>query len=174
MIERVIILDAVDPVTFYGVNNANVQVVKNLFPKVRIAARGNVMKVIGDEKETELFEQKIKQLEKYCAEYNQLSEEVIIDIVKGDAPQTVKPQENLIIYGVNDYGSHPQPAETGRGLCPQRPHLCLGSGRFGQDLRGHRLGGESLEEQGGEEDYPEPSGGRGRRETGISAGRHER
>ena len=101
MIERVIILDAVDPVTFYGVNNANVQVVKNLFPKVRIAARGNVMKVIGDEKETELFEQKIKQLEKYCAEYNQLSEEVIIDIIKGDAPQTVKPQENLIIYGVN-------------------------------------------------------------------------
>lgn len=101
MIERVIILDAVDPVTFYGVNNANVQVIKNLFPKVRIAARGNVMKVIGDEKETELFEQKIKQLEKYCAEYNQLGEEVIIDIIKGDEPQTVKPLENLIIYGVN-------------------------------------------------------------------------
>lgn len=101
MIERVIILDAVDPVTFYGVNNANVQVIKNLFPKVRIAARGNVMKVIGDEKETELFEQKIKQLEKYCAEYNQLGEEVIIDIIKGDEPQIVKPLENLIIYGVN-------------------------------------------------------------------------
>lgn len=101
MIERVIILDAVDPVTFYGVNNANVQVIKNLFPKVRIAARGNVMKVIGDEKETELFELKIKQLEKYCAEYNQLGEEVIIDIIKGDEPQTVKPLENLIIYGVN-------------------------------------------------------------------------
>ena len=50
MIERVIILDAVDPVAFYGVNNANVQLIKNLFPKVRIAARGNVMKVIGDEK----------------------------------------------------------------------------------------------------------------------------
>ena len=51
MIERVIILDAVDPVAFYGVNNANVQLIKNLFPKVRIAARGNVMKVIGDEKD---------------------------------------------------------------------------------------------------------------------------
>ena len=74
MIERVIILDAVDPVTFYGVNNVNVQLIKNLFPKVRIAARGNVMKVIGDEKETELFEAKIKQLERYCAEYNQLNE----------------------------------------------------------------------------------------------------
>ena len=101
MIERVIILDAVDPVAFYGVNNANVQLIKNLFPKVRIAARGNVMKVIGDEKETEVFEEKIKLLEKHCAEYNQLSEEVIIDIIKGDEPQAMKPQENLIIYGVN-------------------------------------------------------------------------
>lgn len=101
MIERVIILDAVDPVAFYGVNNANVQLIKNLFPKVRIAARGNVMKVIGDEKETEVFEEKIKLLEKHCAEYNQLSEEVIIDIIKGDEPQAIKPQENLIIYGVN-------------------------------------------------------------------------
>ena len=93
MIERVIILDAVDPVAFYGVNNANVQLIKNLFPKVRIAARGNVMKVIGDEKETEVFEEKIKLLEKHCAEYNQLSEEVIIDIIKGDEPQAIKPQE---------------------------------------------------------------------------------
>ena len=50
-------MDAVDPVAFYGVNNANVQLIKNLFPKVRIAARGNVMKVIGDEKETEVFEE---------------------------------------------------------------------------------------------------------------------
>ena len=89
------------PVAFYGVNNANVQLIKNLFPKVRIAARGNVMKVIGDEKETEVFEEKIKLLEKHCAEYNQLSEEVIIDIIKGDEPQAIKPQENLIIYGVN-------------------------------------------------------------------------
>ena len=40
-------------------------------------------------------------LEKHCAEYNQLSEEVIIDIIKGDEPQAIKPQENLIIYGVN-------------------------------------------------------------------------
>ena len=58
MIERVIILDAVDPVVVYGVNNANVQLIKNLFPKVRIAARGNVMKVIGDEKETEVSRRK--------------------------------------------------------------------------------------------------------------------
>ena len=103
MIERVIILDAVDPVAFYGVNNANVQLIKNLFPKVRIAARGNVMKVIGDEKETEVFEEKIKLLEKHCAEYNQLSEEVIIDIIKGDEPQFVK---DYFDYYKTDRGFH--------------------------------------------------------------------
>ena len=55
MIERIYILESVDPVIFYGVNNSNMQLIKTLFPKLRIVARGNVMKVIGDEDESELF-----------------------------------------------------------------------------------------------------------------------
>ncbi len=49
MIERIIIIDRADPQSFYGVNNANMQLIKNLHPKLRIAARGSVMKVIGEE-----------------------------------------------------------------------------------------------------------------------------
>ena len=100
MIERIYILEAVDPVIFYGVNNSNMQLIKTLFPKLRIVARGNVMKVIGDEEESELFLKKIREIEKYCEEFNSLSEEVIIDIVKGKGPTVVK-QENLIIHGMN-------------------------------------------------------------------------
>ncbi len=100
MIERIYILENVDPVIFYGVNNSNMQLIKTLFPKLRIVARGNVMKVIGDEKESELFLKKIREIEKYCEEYNSLSEEVILDIIKGKAPAVVK-QENLIIHGMN-------------------------------------------------------------------------
>ena len=100
MIERIYILESVDPVIFYGVNNANMQLIKTLFPKLRIVARGNVMKVIGEEEESELFLKKIREVEKYCEEYNTLSEEVILDIVKGKAPNVVK-QENLIIHGMN-------------------------------------------------------------------------
>ena len=100
MIERIYILESVDPVIFYGVNNANIQLIKTLFPKLRIVARGNVMKVIGEEEESELFLKKIREVEKYCEEYNTLSEEVILDIVKGKAPNVVK-QENLIIHGMN-------------------------------------------------------------------------
>lgn len=76
------------------------QLIKTLFPKLRIVARGNVMKVIGDEEDSELFLKKIREIEKYCEEFNSLSEEVIIDIVKGKGPTVVK-QENLIIHGMN-------------------------------------------------------------------------
>ena len=100
MIERIYILETVDSVIFYGVNNSNMQLIKMLFPKLRIVARGNVMKVIGDEEESELFLKKIREIEKYCEEFNSLSEEVIIDIVKGKGPTVVK-QENLIIHGMN-------------------------------------------------------------------------
>lgn len=100
MIERVIILENIDPVVFYGVNNSNIQLLKTLFPKLRFVARGHVIKVVGDEEVTAAFEEKIRQLEKYCAEYNLLNEEVIIDIIKGDAPKEIR-QENLIIHGVN-------------------------------------------------------------------------
>ena len=100
MIERIYILESVDPVIFYGVNNVNMQLIKTLFPKLRIVARGNVMKVIGDEEESELFLKKIREVEKYCEEFNSLSEDVILDIIKGKAPVITK-QENLIIHGMN-------------------------------------------------------------------------
>ncbi len=100
MIERIIIVDSVDPVTFYGVNNANIQLIRNLFPKLRIAARGSIIKVIGDDVETSLFEQTVKKLEEYCAKYNKLPQEVIIDMVRGESPKEVK-LDDVIIYGVN-------------------------------------------------------------------------
>ena len=100
MIERIYILESVDPVIFYGVNNSNMQLIKTLFPTLRIVARGNVMKVIGDEDESELFLKKIREVEKYCEEFNSLSEDVILDIIKGKGPTVVK-QENLIIHGMN-------------------------------------------------------------------------
>lgn len=100
MIERVIILENIDPVVFYGVNNTNIQFLKSLYPKLRFVARGHVMKVIGEEAETEDFEKMVRKLEKYCEEFNVLNEEIILDFVSGDKP-TEKKQDNLIIHGVN-------------------------------------------------------------------------
>lgn len=100
MIERIVIIDQADPVSFYGVNNANMQLIRNLFPKLRMAARGSVIKVIGDDHETAEFEKKIKELENYCSRYNKLTEEVILDVVKGDKPREMH-ADDVIIYGVN-------------------------------------------------------------------------
>ena len=100
MIERHVIIDNVDPVVFYGVNNCNIQLIRNLFPKLRMAARGNVIKVIGDEEETALFEQKVKELADFCNHYNQLNEEVIINTIKGTPPKELK-MDDAIIFGVN-------------------------------------------------------------------------
>ena len=99
MIEKLIVLEDIDPVIFYGVNNANMQLIKALYPKLRIVARGNVIKVLGDEEEMCAFEENITKLEKYCAEYNSLKEEVIIDIIKGNAPQAEK-SGNVIVFSV--------------------------------------------------------------------------
>ena len=100
MIERIIIIDSVDPVIFYGVNNCNIQLIRNLFPKLRMAARGSVIKVIGDDAETTVFEEKMKKLEEYCAKYNKLTEDVILDTIKGAPPKELK-MDSAIIYGVN-------------------------------------------------------------------------
>ena len=100
MIERIVIIDKVDPVQFYGVNNANMHLLKNLFPKLRISARGSVVRVVGEESETAEFEAHIRELCDYAEQYNALPEDVIIDIVKGEAPRERK-TDGAIIYGVN-------------------------------------------------------------------------
>jgi phosphate starvation-inducible PhoH-like protein len=99
MIEKHIVLEDIDPVVFYGVNNANYTMIKALYPKLRIVARGNVIKVMGDEEEMCAFEESILALEKHCAQYNSLKEEVILDIVKGRHPH-VENAGDTIVFSV--------------------------------------------------------------------------
>ena len=84
MIEKHIILEDVDPVVFYGVNNANIQMVKALYPKLRIVARGNVLHVMGDELEMCALEENIEKLQRHCHKYNSLTEEDILHILRGE------------------------------------------------------------------------------------------
>ena len=107
MIEKLIVLEDIDPVIFYGVNNSNIQIIKALYPKLRIIARGNVIKVMGDEEEMCAFEEKITEIEKHCAKYNSLNEEVIIDIIKGKSP-VVEKAGDVIVFSV-----------SGKPICPR-------------------------------------------------------
>mgnify|MGYP002457225300 FL=1 len=83
MIEKHIVLEDIDPVMFYGVNNAHLQMIKSLYPKLRIVARDNVIRVLGDEEEMAKVEEDIEQMRKHLLKYNMLNDEDILDIVKG-------------------------------------------------------------------------------------------
>lgn len=99
MIEKHIVLEDVDPVVFYGVNNTNMQMIKALFPKLRIVARGNVIKVMGDEEELCAFEEAVLSLKKHCVKYNSLNEETLLDIIKGKKPR-VENAGDVIVFSV--------------------------------------------------------------------------
>ena len=113
MIERIVIIDAIDPQTFYGPNNSNISLIRNLFPKLRVAARGNVIKVIGEDSETAEFERKVKEIEAHAAKYNKLTEDAIIDIIRGDAPKE-RSSNGAIIYGQNGRPIAPRNANQQR------------------------------------------------------------
>ena len=113
MIERIVIIDGVDPQTFYGPNNLNMSLIRNLFPKLRISARGSVIKAIGEESETAEFEKKIKKIEQHAIKYNKLTEDVIIDIIKGEPPKSID-SEGVIIYGQNGRPISPRNANQAR------------------------------------------------------------
>ncbi len=83
MIEKHIVLEDIDPVMFYGVNNGHLLMIKSLFPKLRIVARDNVIRVLGEEEEMCKFEGNIENMREHVLKYNSLSEEDIIDIIKG-------------------------------------------------------------------------------------------
>lgn len=98
MIEKHIVLDDVDLVTFYGVNNIHLQMVKALYPKLRIVARGNMIKVLGDEEEMCAFEENVEKMRQHCVKYNSLNEEAILSIVRGE--KTSVSDSSAICYSV--------------------------------------------------------------------------
>ena len=107
MIEKHIVLEEIDPALFYGANNANLQMIKALFPKLRIMARGNVIRAMGDDEVLSTFENYVKQLEEHGSRYNSLKEEVLLDIFNGNRPM-VEREGDVIVFSI-----------TGRPITPR-------------------------------------------------------
>ena len=84
MIEKHIVLEDIDPMVFYGVGNSHLQMLKALFPKLRIVARDNVLRVLGDEEQMGTFEEQVEVLRKHVLKYNRITEEDILDIIHGN------------------------------------------------------------------------------------------
>ena len=100
LIEKHIILEDIDPLIFYGVNNSHLQMIKSLFPKLRIVARDNVMRLIGDEEEMAKAEEDIETIRKHVLKYNSLNDEDILDIIKGKATKA-DAVKDVVVYSLS-------------------------------------------------------------------------
>ncbi|MBQ5663637.1 MAG: PhoH family protein [Bacteroidaceae bacterium] len=109
MIEQHIILEGIDAVSFYGANNTHLSMLKKLYPKLRIVARDNIIKAVGDEEELERFRAVVNRLIDHCTRYNSIDEEAIIDAVNGKKSDKGS-DSNVIVYNINGKPIYPRSA----------------------------------------------------------------
>jgi len=102
MFERVIYLEGIDPIQIFGINNSSFETIKSAFPKLKLIARGNEIKALGERNAIDDFEDKIGQLIGYYDKYQSLSKDEIIEILLTSGTQNLKSgetEENVLIYG---------------------------------------------------------------------------
>ena len=99
MIEKHIVIEDTDPVEFYGVGNGHIQILKSLFPKLRVVARDNVIRVLGDEEEMCRFEEDVEKIRQHIVKYNTITDEDILDIVKGN-PMKGDGGDDVLVYSI--------------------------------------------------------------------------
>lgn len=100
MIEKHFVLEDIDPVVFYGVGNAHLQMIKALFPKLRIIARDNVIRILGDEEQMAVFEENVETMRRHVLKYNSINEEDILDIVKGHKTKD-DASKDVVVYSIS-------------------------------------------------------------------------
>lgn len=100
LIEKHIVLEDIDPVMFYGANNVNLQMIRSLYPKLRILARDNVVRVLGDEEQMCAFEEVAEKLRKHIVKFNAITEKDILDIVKGKNTGE-EAAKDVIVYNIS-------------------------------------------------------------------------
>ena len=100
MIEKHIVLEDIDPVVFYGVNNTHLQMLKSLFPRFRIMARDNVIRILGDSDDMPRIEVCIEKMRKHVLKYNAISDEDILDIIHGHQTKADS-VKNVVVYSTS-------------------------------------------------------------------------
>lgn len=107
MSEIIINLEGIDPLEFYGVNNANLTLLKNAFPKLKIVSRGSKMKVVGNEEEIEKFEEKINQMISMNDRFGNLNKQALQNLLLTETEngkEATPPEvlgEDVLVHGRN-------------------------------------------------------------------------
>jgi phosphate starvation-inducible protein PhoH and related proteins len=102
MIEKLIYLEGVDPLAIYGVNNTRYERIRNAFPRLKLVARGNEIKALGEKDEVQNFEKKVELLISYFHKYNNITDSDLDHILSDDIEASLKLSEfvdDVIVYG---------------------------------------------------------------------------
>lgn len=102
MTEKILHIQDIHPLELFGANNAKLDIIKNAFPKLKIIARGEELKIMGDETYIVEFEDKFKQIILYIDKYNHLSEDELTNILSSEPTKQKKTnEEEIIVFGNN-------------------------------------------------------------------------
>jgi phosphate starvation-inducible PhoH-like protein len=98
--EKLITIIGVDPVDVLGSNDANLRLIKPLFPKLNIVARGDTVKVTGAETDIARFEERFKELVEHVSRFNELPRKVLDDIMgTGERSEGGSDDADVLVYG---------------------------------------------------------------------------
>lgn len=104
MNELIIELSEIAPREFFGQRNANIELLKRYFPKLKIVARGNNLKAYGEEELLEEFDKRLTMLLDHFAKYNKLDENAIERILTSDSREdyeTSSESGEVLVHGVS-------------------------------------------------------------------------
>ena len=113
MNELIIELSEISPRDFFGHQNINIEKLKELFPKLKIVARGNKIKAYGDQEVLEEFDKRLAMLLDHFSKYNKLDENVIERVLLSrsrDDYETPDSSNAVLVHGVNGRKIKPQTA----------------------------------------------------------------
>ncbi len=111
MFEKIIILEEVDPLEFYGVNNVKIDLIRQFFPKLKIISRGNQLVIQGDKQEIVLFEHKFRNLLEHYNQFSVLNEDTIREVLNNHAhssDSTGQHFNDVLLHGNNGKPINPR------------------------------------------------------------------
>ena len=103
MNELIIELEEIAPKEFFGTHNANIQLLKSYFPKLKIVARGSKIRAYGDDAQLEEFDKRLNMLIRHFAKFNQLDENSIERILMSNTSAdyaTTEASNDVLVHGV--------------------------------------------------------------------------
>lgn len=101
MIEKVIYLEGIEPVNIYGVKNSRLEILKSFYPKLNIVARGDEIKVKGEEQLINEIEEKLQLIIEYFLKFKKLDDNEFAALIGGDGISILKRKEesdDAIVY----------------------------------------------------------------------------